>query len=232
MKQIEIFPTIKDGLSIALVNYLSLVAAAALYILTIWIPYLNVGTTIAMSSLPAEMAKGEVINPLFIFNGKYRKNMGEFLILMSLMGGAIFCGFLFGIIPGIVISIAWSFAVVLFVDKDLNALEALRESNRITYGNKWRIFCTEFLVVIALEIAVAIINALFGIGEVTWLEAIGSIIILVLLIFAVPALYGVEASIYKQLTAPVAPEAPEVPAAAPAADPAPAAKPAAPKAEE
>ena len=50
-KKLNIMATIKDGLAIALVNYLSLVVAAALYVITIWIPYLNVGTTIAMASL-------------------------------------------------------------------------------------------------------------------------------------------------------------------------------------
>lgn len=199
-KKLNIIATIKDGVAIALVNYLSLVVTAALYLLTVWIPYLNVGTTIAMCSLPAEMAKGNVLNPLFIFDGKYRKNMGEFFILMALMGGAIIAGFLFGIIPGIVISIAWSFATVLFVDKNLNALEALRESNSLTYGNKWRIFGAKFLVVICLEIVTAIISFIFGLGEIGWLETIGTIINLVVIIFAVPALYGVEASIYRQLT--------------------------------
>ena len=200
MKKLNIIATIIDGFAIALVNYLSVVITAALYMITIWIPYLNVGTTIAMASLPAEMAKGAVVNPLFIFNAKYRKNMGEFFILMALMGGAIMVGFFFGIIPGVVLSVAWSFAAVLFVDKDLNALEALRESNRLTYGNKWRIFGAEFLVAVALEIAMIIINAIFGIGNIGWLEAIGSIIVLILVLCFVPTIYGVEASIYKQLT--------------------------------
>ena len=231
-KKLNIIATIKDGLAIALVNYLSLVAAAALYVITIWIPYLNVGTTIAMCSLPAEMAKGGIINPLFIFKGEYRRNMGEFFILMSLMYGAIGVGFLFMGIPGMVLSVAWSFAAVLFVDKGLNALEALRESNRLTYGNKWRIFGAEFIVAFALGIAVGIINAIFSIGNHAWLETIGAIINLVIIVFAVPALYGVEASIYQQLTsgkfldAPENPAAPEAPAPAPA--PAPEA-PAAPK---
>ena len=69
MKKIDIMATIKDGIAIALVNFLSLILTTVLYILTIWIPYLNVGTTIAMCSLPAEMAKGGAINPLFIFKG-------------------------------------------------------------------------------------------------------------------------------------------------------------------
>lgn len=200
MKKLDVIATVKDGLGIALVNYLSLVICAALYLITIWIPYLNVGTTIAMCSLPAEMAKGHMVNPLFIFEAKYRRNMGEFFILMSLMSGAIFTGFLFGIIPGIVISVAWSFATVLFVDKELNALEALRESNHITYGNKWRIFLAEFCVAVCLCVAVSIVSAIFGIGHIGWLETIGTIINVVLVVFAVPAIYGVEASIYKQLT--------------------------------
>ena len=224
-KKLNVIATIKDGVAIALVNYLSLVAAAALYVITLWIPYLNVGTTIAMCSLPAEMAKGNIVNPLFIFKGEYRRNMGEFFILMSLMYGAIGVGFMFMGIPGFVLSVAWSFAAVLFVDKGLNALEALRESNRLTYGNKWRIFGAEFLLALALGIAVGIINALFGIGHHVWLETIGAIINLIIIVFAVPAIYGVEASIYKQLTtgkflaAPVA-ESPvaEAPKAEPASE--------------
>ena len=88
-KKLNIIATIKDGIAIGLVNFLSLILVTVLYLLTIWIPYLNVGTTIAMSSLPAEMAKGKAINPLFIFEAKYRKNMGEFFLLMALMSGAI-----------------------------------------------------------------------------------------------------------------------------------------------
>lgn len=200
-KKIDILATIKDGIAIALVNFLSLILTTILYVLTIWIPYLNVGTTIAMCSLTAEMAKGGAINPFFIFKGEYRKNMGEFFILMSLMMGAMSVGFMFMFIPGFVISIAFGFAAVLFVDKDMSALEALRESNRITFGNKWRIFFTKFALCICLFIAVAIIDAIFGIGEVQWLESIGTIINVLIILFFIPALYGVEASIYKQLTA-------------------------------
>ena len=226
-KKLNIVATIKDGLAIALINYLSLVAAAALYVITIWIPYLNVGTTIAMCSIPAEMAKGNVLNPLFIFKGEYRRNMGEFFILMALMSGAISVGFLFMGVPGLVISVAWSFATVLFVDKNLSALDALRESNRLTYGNKWRIFGAEFLVALCLCILTGIISLIFGIGEIGWLETIGAIINVIVIVFAVPAVYGVEASIYRQLTTGEFLEAP-VPAAAPEAPAAPAPAPAAP----
>ncbi len=199
-KKINIMATIKDGLFIALINFLSLILVTVLYLVTIWIPYLNVGTTVAMCSLPAEMAKGGAISPLFIFDGKYRKNMGEFFILMALMTGAISVGFMFMGIPGLVISVAWNFATVLFVDKDMSALDCLRESNRLTYGNKWRIFGAEFLMGLALGVLVGIISGLFGIGDINWLQTIGTILSVILIIFMIPAIYGVEASIYRQLT--------------------------------
>jgi len=199
-KKLNIMATVKDGLAMALVNYLSLVLTVALYVVTLFIPYINVGTTIAICSLPAEMAKGTVINPLFILDSKYRRNMGEFFILYALMTGAIFVGILFGIIPGLVISIAWTYAAVLFVDKDLSAMDALHESNRLTYGHKWRIFGAQFLVAFCFQIVIALVQFLFSIGEVSWLQAIGTIIVVLITIFAVPALVGVDASIYKQLT--------------------------------
>ena len=199
-KKLHIMATIKDGVALALLNYLSLVLTTVLYIVTLWVPYINVGTTIAMCSLPAEMAKGNVINPLFIFDGKYRSNMGEFFILYALMTGAILVGLFFMVIPGIVISIAWTYALVLFVDKNMSALDSLRESNRLTYGNKWRIFAAQFLVAFCLQIVIAIIQALFNIGDASWLDAIGTIIVVALVIFTIPALIGVDASIYKQLT--------------------------------
>ena len=142
-KKLNMLATIQDGLRIALVNFLSLIAATILYILTIWIPYLNVGTTIAMSSLPAELAKGKVINPLFIFEGKYRRNIGEYFILIALMTIGTYVGFTFLIIPGIVISIAWSLATPLFVDKDTSS-RSDRKYHRRAYhplhysGPLWR----------------------------------------------------------------------------------------------
>ena len=201
-KKLEIIPTIKEGVSLALLNYLSILCAVVLYVLTIWIPYLNVGTTIAMASLPAEMAKGNVINPLFIFDGKFRRNMGEFFILMALMSGAISVGMMFGFIPGIVIAYAWYIAVILFVDKDRSALDALRESNKLTYGNKARIFWIETVLAVAIGIACGIISGIFSIGHIGWLEGIGVFLVLLLVVFFGPAMLGVEAVIYKKLTEP------------------------------
>ena len=70
---------LKGGIEIGLKNFISLVGALILYVLTIWIPYLNVGTTIAMVSIPAALSRGQMISPTEIFDAKYRKKHGEFL---------------------------------------------------------------------------------------------------------------------------------------------------------
>ena len=86
---------LKDGLGLGLKNFLPLVAVVILYTLTCWIPYLNVGTTIALVSLPAAMSRGEAISPTEIFDGKYRKNMGNFFLLCVFYFLAVVIGILF-----------------------------------------------------------------------------------------------------------------------------------------
>ena len=199
MKKLDIVATLKEGIALGIANYLSVLFTVVLYILTIWIPYLNVGTTIALSLLPAEMAKGKVVNPLYIFDGKYRRNMGEFFILLGLLYLGVIFGILFLIVPGYVIALAWTFAAILFVDKDMNALEALRESNRLTYGNKGRIFVISLLLSICIELVSVIIGGIFGIGNVEWLEVIGSILVILISLSIMPLSFGLNAVMYKKL---------------------------------
>lgn len=198
-KKLDVMSTIKDGLTLSFSNYLNVLLTVILYSITIWVPYINVGTTIALASLPAELAKGNKINPTFIFDAKYRKNMGEYFILLTLMVGAILIGFLFMFIPGIVIAIAWSLAVLLFVDKNKSALEAIRESNQYTYGNKLNIFISIYAIPFAVNIIGTIINLLFGLTMLPWLMAIGSIIVCLLSIAIIPINLGISAVIYKKL---------------------------------
>lgn len=77
--------TLKDSFVIGFRNAASIVGCVFLWLITIWIPYINIGTTIALSMLPIELAKGSIISPLSIFDAKYRKYMGEYLITASLM---------------------------------------------------------------------------------------------------------------------------------------------------
>lgn len=92
MKKLDFAETLKDSIAIGVKNAPSVVVAVALWLVTIWIPYINIGTTIAISLLPVELAKGSVINPLGIFDSKYRRYMGEYLITAGLMVIPIYHG--------------------------------------------------------------------------------------------------------------------------------------------
>ena len=92
VKKLDFGETLKDSVAIGVKNAPSVIAAVALWLITIWIPYLNVGTTIAITLLPTQLAKGEIVNPLGIFDSKYRRYMGEFFITMGLMIFPIFIG--------------------------------------------------------------------------------------------------------------------------------------------
>ena len=52
----------------------------------------------------------------------------------------VFLGSLLFIIPGIVLGLKFSFYGYLIVDKDLNPIEAFKESSRLTMGVKWDLF--------------------------------------------------------------------------------------------
>jgi hypothetical protein len=52
-----------ESIKLGFKNFLSLLGAVILWAITIWIPYLNVGTTVAMVTLPAKMSRGTITRP-------------------------------------------------------------------------------------------------------------------------------------------------------------------------
>lgn len=63
-KKITVTGVLSEGIGLGIKNAVSMLGATVLWLLTIWIPYLNVGTTIAMNTIPIELSKGKVIyNP-------------------------------------------------------------------------------------------------------------------------------------------------------------------------
>ena len=193
MNQLTIGNIITNSIQLGIKNMASIIGAVFLWLVTIWIPYLNVGTTIAMVGIVVALSKGGVISPLEIFDAKYRKNMGEFFILIALIWIGTTAGFLFIIIPGIVISIAWSQAIYLLIDKDMNPTEAITVSNKMTYGKKWTIFLANFILIIVLYIALFILMYIFGaissiLGSIIGL--IGYIAIMTIMMAASAYIYG------------------------------------------
>ena len=158
MNKVSFRLTFAEALEIGVKNAPSIIGCVVLWLLTIWVPYINVGTTIAINMLPIELAKGGVISPLGIFDAKYRKYMGDFLITTGLMIIPVFIASLFMIVPGIVLSIAWSLAYFFLFEKKKNPMQAISASNEATYGSKW----TMFFVLLAFVVAAYVIAGSFA----------------------------------------------------------------------
>ena len=196
MKKIELIPVISEGIQIGLKNFASIFVAVLLWLITIWVPYINVGTTIAILSLPVALSKGEgILSPLFIFESKYRRYMGEFFTLIGLMWLSIFPALMFGIVPGIIIGIGWSLAIYILIDKGVAPGEALVQSNKATYSYKWTIFGVSVVIGFVSMILMYICGLIVSnIGE------LGFILMLVVLAFIQVFGIGCNTVIYRNLT--------------------------------
>ena len=172
MKKLDFAETLKDSIAIGVKNAPSVVVAVALWLVTIWIPYINIGTTIAISLLPVELAKGSVINPLGIFDSKYRRYMGEYLITAGLMVIPIYIAFVFMIVPGIVLSLSWALSFYFLLGKGKNPMQAIKASNDATYGSKWTMFLVTLVFGIMVGIVFGILYAIclaINVGFITFL---------------------------------------------------------------
>lgn len=196
MRKISLLPVLTEGFQICLKNFLPIFLAYILWIVTIWIPYLNVGTTIAILSLPVELSKGNsMVSPLFIFDGKYRRYMGEFFALVGLMSISLIPAFLFGIIPGIIISISWTLAIYILIDKGIAPGEALVKSNNATYGYKWTLFGLTLVVGVINIIVAFIAGAIFG-----GLGLFGALLIWIVMAVVMVFSTACNAVVYRDLT--------------------------------
>ena len=196
MKKLDFAETFKDAITIGVKNAPSVIAAVALFLVTIWIPYINIGTFIAITLLPTQLAKGEVINPLGIFDSKYRRYMGEFLITMGLMVIPIYIAFIFMIIPGIVLSLAWSLAYYFLIEKGKNPIEALKASNDATYDSKWTMFAVALVFGIAAAIVMLIFSAICGMINVGFITFV---VMFALIVIVMSIGMAINPSYWKQL---------------------------------
>lgn len=85
-----------------------------------------------------------------------------YLAAELLTGIAVLIGLILLIVPGIILAIALSFAPYLVIDKRLGAIAALKESIRLTRGNRWKLFLL-MLAICGLNIvgALALLVGLF-----------------------------------------------------------------------
>jgi hypothetical protein len=183
--------TFSDGFStsfkLGMNQFFPILGAIILWLLTLWIPYINVGTSIGLIRLQIKVGRGESINSTEIFSAQNRVAMGRIFLLWSFMTTGIIIGFLFLLIPGIVLMYAWIFSSMIILDKKLDPLEAMSKSYDLTYGYKWVIF----FIVIAIQIACSVPSVLvdpatWGISEYYQ----SGLYLTLLLISLIPTIFG------------------------------------------
>ena len=165
-EKLDIMQTIKDGVRYGLKNFFPLLLMIILYMVTVWIPYLNVGTTIGLYKAVIGIGRGETIDPVAIFAKENFKDLSGFFLLLGLlyMGVTVACFFM--LIPGFVMGIAWGFAIYFFLDKKVSPLKSLQLSYDSTFGNKWRIFFTEFLCAFLVGLVCGLLGSIPKVGPV------------------------------------------------------------------
>lgn len=198
-RKISIEGVLKDGFQIGISNFVLIFLAVLLTIVTFWIPYLNVGTFIALQTLPIILGRKGQPAPscTFVFDGKYRQYMGEYFTLSGLKSLSLFPAYLFLIVPGIIISIGWSQALFLMLDKEIAPGEAMIQSSKITQGYKGTIFLVNLLLLILIGVAFGIVMAILNAIDVGFLTFIG---MLAMIAVASVVYIGVKAAIYQGLT--------------------------------
>jgi hypothetical protein len=192
MEKLDIIQTIKEGVNCALQNFVSLLVAIVLYILTMWIPYLNVGTTVGIVKFVIAMSRGEAVDPLILFKKENFDNLGNLFLFLGLEAMGLFAAAFFMLVPAIVLGIAWSFALYFLVDRNMRPVEALDLSFKVTNGEKWRIFATELLLVIAISILCGLLGSI---------PKVGAFLSLIASIFCAVVCVAVESVMFKHFSA-------------------------------
>jgi hypothetical protein len=192
VKKLELSVVLIEGINFCINNIGPILVNFLLWVITIWIPYLNVGTTIGLfAGIVIKLSRGETISFTEIFDPKYRKYMGEYLLTAGFIFLGVFIGAIFLIVPAFIISIAWGFALILVVDKGKNPTEALALSNNITYGNKGRILLINIIASMIFSIIQVILN-LFD-------NYFAIFLLVITVIFQTFVSLGIQASMYKRL---------------------------------
>lgn len=196
-KELAVGDIISNGMAIGKTNFLSLLGAMILWGLTAWIPYINMGTTIALVTLPTKLNADSAFSPLEIFDAKYRKNIGEYFVHWILKIPGLYMSFLVGFFP---IALSWSFTELLILDKGASPADAFTSSREMTYGNKWQMFFAAILYGIIAIVALFIVSYILGLIPGAFGAFIMAIGMLLLFSFLGAFKMGMCAYMYKTLS--------------------------------
>lgn len=84
------------------------------------------------------------------------RSFWKYIGVKILTGVIVLIGIILLIVPGVIAALALMFATYLIIDRDLGPIEAMKESIRLTKGNRWNLFL--------LILAIAGINILGAIA--------------------------------------------------------------------
>lgn len=195
---------IKEGFSMGAEYIGPVFINGLLWLLTCWIPYLNIGTTIGLTiGITAKISKREMLPLTEIFDPKYRRHMGEVTLLSFLLGMGFILGLALFVIPGFIFALSWSLALLIKVDKEKDIAESIKLSNSSTYGYKLRIVCIYLVVCLLFLVAYAVLG---GIAYLLYTmdfmiaAAVVAVFALIIAFFQVFVFIGLKAGIYRHLT--------------------------------
>ena len=104
----------------------------------------------------------------------------KFLLGYVLYTALVLIGLVLLIVPGIYLAIKYQFVQYLIVDKDMDVIEAFKESGKLTDGHKWNLLLFVIVLIVVFMI--------------------GLMIFLVGLFAAIPIIIVAVAHVYKQLS--------------------------------
>lgn len=190
IKKVDFIGTLKEGCQVGITNFLPLLLTTILFVITCWIPYLNVGTTVGFYRIILALSKDQKVDPFSLFNKENFSQIGDVFLLMGLKSIGCTAAALFMLIPAIVISIAWNYSLLILIDTKETPTKALSLSYQYTFGNKWRIFFIYFVFALLVSIVCALLSLIPYVGVV-----LTAIVIILTAAFYI----GLEACIFKQI---------------------------------
>ncbi len=194
--KLNIQETFTEAFNLGVKNMVNLLLTALLYFVTIWIPYLNVGTTIGFYKVIVALSKGEEIVPTSIFSRENYKGLGDFFLLFGLESAGLGAALVFFFAPALVLGLAWQYAFYFFVDKKMSPLKSLSTSYDTTCGEKW----TLFFIYLLFSVCVGLVAGLLGA-----IPKVGAVLAILVAIAAIALGMALEAVLYKHFASKLEP---------------------------
>ncbi|EKE25782.1 MAG: hypothetical protein ACD_5C00036G0004 [uncultured bacterium] len=119
-----------------------------LFLVNIFSAVVNIFIGIGLIQIFLKVSRGQEskISELFGSMRFFWKIIGGYI----LYGLILLVGYLLLIIPGIIWQIKYSYFAYLIIDKDMGPIQAIKESGKITYGFKWKLFFLQIVVLLIL----------------------------------------------------------------------------------